>query len=246
MGIAKGDTSMYHYLSSAGIVPSDYITFCSLRTHGYLDQGPFDDPTLQQEPQESSLVTEMVYVHSKMMIVDDRVAIIGSANINDRSMLGSRDSEIAAVIEDDHQVDSVMNGKPYKASKFALELRLRLFSEHLGVDNLSLLMDPVSDSFYLRLWQRTSSTNTAIYREIFRSVPDDTISDWEDYRRFVSTPFRPLHGHVATKAPSELISNALSRVRGNLVLYPIHFVNRENLSMVFPAKEFMVPLNVFR
>ena len=32
-----------------------------------------------------------MYVHSKMMIVDDNAAIIGSANINDRSMLGKRD-----------------------------------------------------------------------------------------------------------------------------------------------------------
>jgi len=29
------------------------------------------------------------------MIVDDRVVLMGSANINDRSMKGSRDSEIA-------------------------------------------------------------------------------------------------------------------------------------------------------
>ncbi len=29
------------------------------------------------------------------MIVDDKYVILGSANINDRSMLGSRDSEIA-------------------------------------------------------------------------------------------------------------------------------------------------------
>lgn len=29
------------------------------------------------------------------MIVDDNYAIMGSANINDRSMLGTRDSEIA-------------------------------------------------------------------------------------------------------------------------------------------------------
>lgn len=35
-------------------------------------------------------VTEQVYVHSKVMIVDDRHAIIGSANINDRSMRGDR------------------------------------------------------------------------------------------------------------------------------------------------------------
>lgn len=34
------------------------------------------------------------------MIIDDRVALIGSANINDRSLMGDRDSEIAIIIED--------------------------------------------------------------------------------------------------------------------------------------------------
>lgn len=37
----------------------------------------------------------MIYVHSKGMIVDDEYVIIGSANINQRSMDGSRDTEIA-------------------------------------------------------------------------------------------------------------------------------------------------------
>ena len=36
-----------------------------------------------------------VYTHSKLMIVDDWCLIVGSANINDRSMLGDRDSEMA-------------------------------------------------------------------------------------------------------------------------------------------------------
>ena len=31
------------------------------------------------------------------MIVDDRVILIGSANINDRSLMGSRDSELAVL-----------------------------------------------------------------------------------------------------------------------------------------------------
>jgi hypothetical protein len=35
-----------------------------------------------------------IYVHSKLMIIDDRTTLIGSANINDRSLLGSRDSEV--------------------------------------------------------------------------------------------------------------------------------------------------------
>lgn len=37
----------------------------------------------------------MIYVHSKGMIVDDEYVISGSANINQRSMDGSRDTEIA-------------------------------------------------------------------------------------------------------------------------------------------------------
>ena len=36
-----------------------------------------------------------VYVHSKMTIIDDEYVLIGSANINQRSLSGERDSEIA-------------------------------------------------------------------------------------------------------------------------------------------------------
>lgn len=37
----------------------------------------------------------MIYVHSKGMVVDDEYIILGSANINQRSLDGSRDTEIA-------------------------------------------------------------------------------------------------------------------------------------------------------
>lgn len=33
-------------------------------------------------------------MHSKVMIVDDNTVLVGSANINDRSLLGLRDSEV--------------------------------------------------------------------------------------------------------------------------------------------------------
>ena len=36
-----------------------------------------------------------IYVHSKMMIVDDAYIIVGSANINQRSLAGTRDTEMA-------------------------------------------------------------------------------------------------------------------------------------------------------
>ena len=51
------------------------------------------------------LTTEQVYIHGKVCIVDDRLAIIGSANINERSQRGDRDSEIAAVIRDTDMID---------------------------------------------------------------------------------------------------------------------------------------------
>lgn len=37
----------------------------------------------------------MIYVHAKGMIVDDEYVILGSANINQRSLAGSKDTEIA-------------------------------------------------------------------------------------------------------------------------------------------------------
>ena len=37
----------------------------------------------------------MIYVHAKGIVIDDEYIICGSANINQRSMDGSRDTEIA-------------------------------------------------------------------------------------------------------------------------------------------------------
>lgn len=81
----RGKDAIINRLKAAGIDdPSEYISFYSLRNHSSLNGEP---------------ITELIYVHSKLMIVDDKIAICGSANINDRSMIGKRDSEIAVLIE---------------------------------------------------------------------------------------------------------------------------------------------------
>jgi len=72
-------------------------------------------------------MTELIYVHSKMLIVDDRSVVIASANINDRSMLGRRDSELGILVQDTRFVESRMDGKPYNAGAFACSLRKSLF-----------------------------------------------------------------------------------------------------------------------
>ncbi len=77
--ICRGPNSLFKQLSKHGINPSNYISFCSLRQKGQL---------------LGTQITELIYIHSKLMIVDDRLVICGSANINDRSLLGYRDSEV--------------------------------------------------------------------------------------------------------------------------------------------------------
>lgn len=42
-------------------------------------------------------------------------------------------AQIGVVIEDKEFVSSHMNGKPWKAGRFSLTLRLSLWSEHLGL-----------------------------------------------------------------------------------------------------------------
>lgn len=61
------------------------------------------------------------------MIVDDRIALIGSANINDRSLLGNRDTELAVVIEDDHKEELKVGDEVRFVSKFAHSLRKELY-----------------------------------------------------------------------------------------------------------------------
>ncbi|KAG7663028.1 SPO14 [[Candida] subhashii] len=121
MSISRGESSIFAKLRKKGIDPDNYIQFFSLRKWGRIGTN-------------RTLVTEQLYIHAKAMVVDDRTAIIGSANINERSMRGVRDSEIAAIVQDKEQVNTMMNGEPFKAGKFAHTLRMRLMREHLGVD----------------------------------------------------------------------------------------------------------------
>jgi phospholipase D1/2 len=72
-------------------------------------------------------VTELVYVHSKLLIADDDTVIIGSANINDRSLMGDRDSEIAVMVQDIHKTEVKFAGYPHFVGKFATSLRKSLF-----------------------------------------------------------------------------------------------------------------------
>ncbi|KAF8754445.1 hypothetical protein HU200_011458 [Digitaria exilis] len=78
----------------------------------------------------------MVYVHSKGMIVDDEYAIVGSANINQRSLAGSRDTEIAVgAYQPEHHLAGDGRQRPGGGKVFGY--RMSLWEEHLGRETMA-------------------------------------------------------------------------------------------------------------
>ncbi|KAI9312755.1 hypothetical protein BX666DRAFT_1986220 [Dichotomocladium elegans] len=187
-------------------IASDSIANYAMKDGGSLNDEPWITDTASAAPRDpaaereerSAYVSEELYIHAKLLIADDRVVIMGSANLNDRSQCGDRDSEIALLVEDQEMIPSRMNGRYFEAAKFAATLRRQLWKEHLGllpaqtteeitdamrplpvpqVDHTGteedrLVMDPLADETQ-RLLIDTAKTNTDAFREVFHCVPDD-------------------------------------------------------------------------
>jgi len=111
--------------------PTDYLNFYCLgqreTEHGSQAASciaPADAP-----PHAHTLLQTrrfMIYVHSKMLIADDEFIIVGSANINERSMAGDRDTEIAfGAYEEDWLHVPGPRGNVHR-------FRLSLWGEHLN------------------------------------------------------------------------------------------------------------------
>jgi phosphatidylserine/phosphatidylglycerophosphate/cardiolipin synthase-like enzyme len=205
----------------------DYIGFYSLRGHGVLNGVP---------------VTELIYIHSKLMIVDDESVIIGSANINDRSMLGTRDSEFCVLINETLKFSSIMDGEECKTAKFAVTLRKALMAEHLGLDaDDDILIDPLSDKL-LELFKDTAKNNTLIYRKLFRCYPDDEMKTFKDTKKCPKIPF--VDKEEIEKLQKMYIKEKNS-IKGHIVEFPLHFLEKEVLGAGFLGIYSLVPEHNF-
>ncbi|CAH3154344.1 unnamed protein product, partial [Porites lobata] len=212
--IYHGEDSLFKKLEKENIpkdIAKNYFSVYSLRKYDLI---------------EGNFVTEIVYVHSKIMIVDDRVAIIGSANINDRSMQGERDSEVAVIIEDLDMLDGKMNGVDFKVGTFAHSLRCDLFKEHLGLlddneDEFEIaIRDPLANSFIKGVRER-AEINTVNFLTVFGPglFPREGIKDLEVLKRYKSIPLPRPDSHTARRL--------LKNIKGNLVNYPCTFLVKE-------------------
>jgi phospholipase D1/2 len=166
---------------------------------GPLHDEPWDDEDLKTEV--GNWIQEELYIHSKLLIVDDRVVVCGSSNLNDRSQIGYHDSELSIVMEDTKRFASTMDGKPFEAGWHAASLRRYLFREHLGLlppqdldakndanaqppgedspndawdrdESWKFVEDPLGDELW-ETWTSQASKNTEIFRHLFHADPDD-------------------------------------------------------------------------
>ncbi|XP_054000533.1 phospholipase D2 [Hylaeus anthracinus] len=221
--ISRGKDAILNRLIEKGIEdPSEYITFHGLRTHAMLN---------------GTLVTELIYVHSKLLIVDDNTVICGSANINDRSMLATRDSEIAVIIHDQEFEDGRMNNISFPCGKFAGSLRKELMSEHLGLHKTNEdidMTDIIKKSFYRDIWCARSNRNTEIYEEVFHCIPTDKVVNFSMLKLYQDE--EPL-----CSSDPLLAQEMVDEIKGHLVNLPQNFLCNEDLKPAASTVEGIMP-----
>ena len=203
----------------------NYIYFFSLRNHGVINSIP---------------VTELIYIHSKLLIVDDKKVLIGSANINDRSMLGNRDSEFAVIMEEECDYKSIMDNKSYVGSNYAISLRKNLMAEHFNIDiNDPILNDPLNDKLW-NLMKDKAENNTLIYDKIFDCYPHKKFNNFSALkaRRLFKT------NEEIEKLKKDYDEN-IDKIDGHIVEYPYDFLKDEVLDISFFSKENLVPVKNF-
>ncbi|MBZ7397977.1 type VI secretion system contractile sheath large subunit [Klebsiella grimontii] len=115
----------------------------------------------------------------KLMIVDDRYVLVGSANINDRSLQGDRDSELAVLISDTAHCYTDLDGTGVAAPtrNFARELRQSAWRKWLGSaagECADVLDKPALKKGWEKI-QMLAKKNAETYEIVFDFIPKNYI-----------------------------------------------------------------------
>ncbi|KAL4650299.1 hypothetical protein ACB092_01G077100 [Castanea dentata] len=155
--------------------PQDYLNFYCLGNREELPKEASPSPNQSSKNGDTVSASQkfqrfMIYVHAKGMIVDDEYVILGSANINQRSLAGSRDTEIAMGAYQPHHTWGKKKGHPHGQ---VYGYRMSLWAEHLGM---------LDDCF-------KEPENLDCVKRVNQIAEDN-------WRNFTAEDFTPLQGHL--------------------------------------------------
>ncbi|KAK0736139.1 hypothetical protein B0T21DRAFT_289344 [Apiosordaria backusii] len=225
------------------------VAHYAMANQGKLSEVPWDG---DEEDEVNHWIQEELYIHAKLLIVDDRIVVCGSSNLNDRSQLGYHDSELSIVMEDTNRFQSTMDGQPYEAGWHAATLRRYLWREHLGLlppqdldgsndpnaqppgddspndvvdkdDSWKFVEDPLGDELW-EMWTSRATKNTEVFRQLFHADPDDHVKTFDDYNGYMP-PKGVKAGHIFDRMrPPHEVRQKLDHVKGHLVWMPLDFL----------------------
>nr|XP_009382051.1 PREDICTED: phospholipase D delta-like isoform X4 [Musa acuminata subsp. malaccensis] len=109
--------------------PQEYLNFYCLGKRELPNHTIHSTTQVSNEVSSEKYRRFMIYVHAKGMVVDDEYVILGSANINQRSLDGSRDTEIAMGA---YQPYYTWESKRIHPQGQIYGYRMSLWAEHLG------------------------------------------------------------------------------------------------------------------
>ncbi|KAK3903125.1 hypothetical protein C8A05DRAFT_33162 [Staphylotrichum tortipilum] len=246
--------------SSSLAVASRISGAATVAHHAMAEQTPISAEPWEGDAEDevNHWIQEELYIHSKLLIVDDRIVVCGSSNLNDRSQLGHHDSELCLVMEDSRGLASTMDGQPYEAGYHAATLRRHLWREHLGLlppqdldgsadpnaqppgeespnevgegeESWKFVEDPLSDELW-EAWTAQATKNTEVFRQLFHADPDDHVKTFDDFNGFLP-PKGTKPGHIYDRMiPPHVVRRRLDTVRGHLVWTPMQFLRDASMA----------------
>jgi len=175
-----------------------------------------------------------IFPHSKALLVDDKVAVIGSANVNDRSFEGNHDSELGAIIWADP--DEELTIGPIK------DFRLRLWRQLLGLDKSgtedSCILDPSSCTTF-KLWMDRAKRNQTLLASVFSFTPRDSITSVSHHNR-IKTSYKQMSPQEKGKSLNN--PDQLEEFKGQIVIYPSKFLSDQTRTGLVTGLTKLMPI----
>ena len=210
--IFKSENSLIKQIEARGVPWKNHIRIFGLRNHAIMDNEP---------------KSEIVYVHSKLLIIDDDIALLGSANLNDRSMTGVRDSELAVVMEESNKEEGILGGEKIMKSKKVKEFRIEALKSIFEINEFKgekiSYEDPL-DPLFLEAVDEQTEINEDFYWNVFGFYPHNSLKTLKMIEE----------KQKDDKVNSQFYYENKHKVKGFAQPYPFKFLeNEESLTSKF-------------